>query len=116
MRIGLLSRADFENVTVSNCTFRDNVKLAIDGLRIDVVPGFADNTASGNGGNGGSYAEDGGLANYGGSFLFMAYFLERFGEEMTQAVVAHPQNGIAGFDAVLSENGYPERFIDIFGE
>jgi len=56
------------------------------------------------------------LANYGGSFLFMAYFLQRFGEEMTQAVVAHPGNGIAGFDAVLSENGYPERFTDIFAD
>lgn len=58
----------------------------------------------------------GALANYGGSFLFMAYFLQRFGEEMTQAVVAHPQNGIAGFDAVLAENGYNERFNDIFAD
>ncbi|MEW5960472.1 MAG: hypothetical protein AB1801_22325, partial [Chloroflexota bacterium] len=58
----------------------------------------------------------GALAHYGGSFLFMAYFLQRFGEELTQAVVAHPQNGIAGFDAVLAENGYAERFNDIFAD
>jgi hypothetical protein len=56
------------------------------------------------------------LANYGGSFLFMAYFLQRYGKEMTQAVVANPKNGIAGFDAVLSEHNRPERFNDIFAD
>jgi hypothetical protein len=55
-------------------------------------------------------------ANYGVSFLFMAYFLQRFGKEMTQAVVAHPNNGIAGFNAILAEHGYPERFDDIFAD
>jgi hypothetical protein len=53
-------------------------------------------------------------ANYGGSFMFMAYFLQRYGEEMTQAVVAHPENGIAGFNAVLAEHGYAEQFNDVF--
>ncbi len=56
------------------------------------------------------------LANYGGSFLFMAYFLEQFGEKMTQAVVANPNNGIIGFDTVLIENGYSESFNDIFAD
>ncbi len=55
-------------------------------------------------------------ANYGGSFLFMAYFLQRFGEELTQAMVANPNNGIAGFNAVLAEHGRPERFNDIFAD
>lgn len=55
-------------------------------------------------------------ANYGGSFLFMAYFLQRFGEEMTQAVVANPNNGIAGFNAVLAQHGRPENFDDIFAD
>ncbi len=55
-------------------------------------------------------------ANYGGSFLFMAYFLQRYGEEMTQAVVSNPNNGIAGFNAVLAEHGYAERFDDIFAD
>ncbi len=59
---------------------------------------------------------DAALANYGGSFLFMSYFLQRFGEEMTQAVVAHPHNGLAGFNAVLAEHGYTERFDDIFAD
>lgn len=53
-------------------------------------------------------------ANYGGSFLFMAYFLQRFGEELTQAMVANPHNGIAGFNAVLSAHGRSEQFDDIF--
>ncbi len=56
------------------------------------------------------------LANYGGSFLFMAYFLQRFGEDMTQAVVSHPHNGITGFDTVLAENNYSERFNDVFAD
>jgi hypothetical protein len=52
--------------------------------------------------------------HYGGSFLFMAYFLQRYGEEMTQAVVANTNNGITGFNAVLMEHGYSQRFQDIF--
>lgn len=58
----------------------------------------------------------GALANYGGSFLFMAYFLQRFGEEMTKAVVAHPQNSITGFDKILAESGYRETFYDVFAD
>jgi len=41
--------------------------------------------------------------HYGAGFLFTAYFLDRFGEKATQALVAHPQNGLASVDAVLSE-------------
>ena len=52
--------------------------------------------------------------NYGASYLFMAYFLERFGEEAMKAVVAHPANGIAGFEAVLAERGL--RFEDVFAD
>lgn len=55
-------------------------------------------------------------ADYGAGFLFMAYFLQRYGEEMTKAVVAHPQNGIAGFNVVLAEHHRPERFNDIFAD
>jgi hypothetical protein len=56
------------------------------------------------------------VANYGGSFRFMAYFLQRYGEQMTQAVVANPNNGIAGFNAVLAEHGQKERFNDVFAD
>ena len=54
--------------------------------------------------------------HYGASFLFMAYFLERFGEELTKAVVASPANGIAGFDQALISAGRPERFEEIFAD
>jgi immune inhibitor A len=56
------------------------------------------------------------LAHYGGSFLFMTYFLQQYGEELTQQVVAHPQNGIAGFNTVLTEAGLAEQFDDIFAD
>ncbi|OQY24931.1 MAG: hypothetical protein B6I34_03015 [Anaerolineaceae bacterium 4572_32.1] len=55
-------------------------------------------------------------ANYGGSYLLMAYFLDRFGSEATQALVAHPANGIAGFEAVLDELGEGLTFEDIFAD
>ena len=32
-------------------------------------------------------------AHYGQSFLYLAYFLDRFGEDATKAVVKHPENG-----------------------
>ncbi len=43
--------------------------------------------------------------NYGASFLFMAYFLDRFGEEATQAVVAAPDNSMESITRVLDELG-----------
>ena len=53
-------------------------------------------------------------ANYGGSYLLTAYFLDRFGEEATQALVLHPANGIAGFQAVLDELDTALTFEDFF--
>ena len=43
--------------------------------------------------------------HYGASFLFMTYFLHRFGDEITQALVRHPENCLEGIDAVLAESG-----------
>jgi len=43
------------------------------------------------------------LPHYGAAYLFTSYFLERFGEEATRALVAHGENGIASVDAVLAE-------------
>jgi hypothetical protein len=40
-------------------------------------------------------------ANYGAAYLFMEYFLDRFGEEATQSLVAHPENGTDSVDATL---------------
>lgn len=52
--------------------------------------------------------------NYGASYLFMAYFLERFDEELTRQVVNHQANGIAAFNAVLAERGL--TFEDVFAD
>ncbi|MCD6290354.1 MAG: immune inhibitor A [Anaerolineae bacterium] len=55
-------------------------------------------------------------AHYGASFLFMDYFLERFGESLTKAVIASPANGIIGFNDALAAASRPERFDDIFAD
>jgi len=44
-------------------------------------------------------------ANYGGAYLFMEYFLGRFGEEATKDLVAHPENTMESVDAVLNDLG-----------
>jgi immune inhibitor A len=59
---------------------------------------------------------EGNAAHYGASYLFMTYFLDRFGEDLTKAVVASPENGIAGFNDALQKSGRPERFDDIFAD
>lgn len=41
--------------------------------------------------------------HYGASFLFLAYFLDRFGDEATKALVGNQDNGITSVDSVLSE-------------
>ncbi|MCC7129608.1 MAG: hypothetical protein IT297_04335, partial [Anaerolineae bacterium] len=40
-------------------------------------------------------------SHYGAAFLYMAYFLDRFGEEATKALVADPANGLVSIDNVL---------------
>jgi hypothetical protein len=41
--------------------------------------------------------------HYGASFLFMTYFLDRMGKEVSQALVAHPENGMTSIDLLLEE-------------
>jgi hypothetical protein len=41
-------------------------------------------------------------AHYGSSFLFMTYFLDRFGDKATQALVVEPTNGLVSVDSVLT--------------
>lgn len=41
--------------------------------------------------------------HYGASFLFLVYFLDRLGEQATQALVAHPDNGLMSVDQVLAD-------------
>jgi len=45
---------------------------------------------------------DGNTAHYGASFLFTTYLLDRLGDEVTQAVVAHPENGLTSIDDVFA--------------
>lgn len=51
------------------------------------------------------WPEDNRTPHYGAAFLFLAYFLDRLGEEATQALAAHPANGLASLDIVLNEMG-----------
>jgi hypothetical protein len=41
--------------------------------------------------------------HYGGAFLYLYYFLDRFGEEATKTLVKHPENGLASIDQTLAE-------------
>ncbi len=41
--------------------------------------------------------------HYGAAMLFTTYFLDRFGEDATKAVVAHDENGMVSIDLVLEE-------------
>lgn len=42
-------------------------------------------------------------AHYGQSFLYLAYLLDRFGEDATKEVVSHPENGLEAIDVTLQE-------------
>ena len=50
--------------------------------------------------------------HYGASLLFTTYFLDRFGDEATQAVVAHDENGMESIDIVLAEMGITDPLTD----
>jgi hypothetical protein len=43
--------------------------------------------------------------HYGAAFLFMTYFLDRFGDQATQALVTDPENGMVGIDTILATLG-----------
>jgi hypothetical protein len=43
--------------------------------------------------------------HYGAGFLFLTYFLDRFGEAATRSLVAHQENGLESVDKVLAEVG-----------
>lgn len=54
--------------------------------------------------------------HYGSAYLFMAYIFQRFGEDVTKALVAHPANGIAGVTEALAETGHDLTFQDVFAD
>jgi hypothetical protein len=43
--------------------------------------------------------------HYGGAFLYLAYLLDRFGDELTREIVSHPENGMTAIDIALAETG-----------
>ena len=63
-----------------------------------------------------SYGDANSSAHYGAAYLFTLYFLDRFGEEATRALVAHPANGPAGINAVLSQLNEPLDFATLFAD
>jgi immune inhibitor A len=55
--------------------------------------------------------------NYGASYLFLAYFLEQYGEVAIRQLVTEQANGIAGFDRVLEALDPVQRqFSDLFAD
>ena len=56
------------------------------------------------------------LAHYGSSFLFSAYFLERFGTDASKAVVASAENGFAGYEKVLTDIGANLTANELFAD
>ncbi len=61
--------------------------------------------------------EDDTSAHYGAAYLFMEYFLDRFGEEATKALVSHPENGMQSVDLVLQDNlGLDLTHKDLFAD
>jgi immune inhibitor A len=43
------------------------------------------------------------IPHYGAAFLFLTYFLDRFGDQATQTLVGDPENGLVSIDKVLAE-------------
>ena len=55
--------------------------------------------------------------NYGGSYLFVSYFLDRFGEDATKALVSHNENSMDSVDLVLQNNlGLSITHADLFAD
>jgi len=61
--------------------------------------------------------------HYGAAMLFTTYFLDRFGEDATKAVVAHDKNGMESIDVVLTDmdftdplTGKPITAEDVFAD
>jgi hypothetical protein len=55
--------------------------------------------------------------HYGASYLFLAYFLEQYGEDAVLQLVKEAANGIDGFENTLSEiNAHHQDFASLFGD
>ncbi len=54
------------------------------------------------------------VPHYGAAYLFVAYFLDHFGEQATRALVADPTNGMTSVEQVLRQLGSPYDADQIF--
>ncbi|MGD9001299.1 MAG: immune inhibitor A [Anaerolineae bacterium] len=54
--------------------------------------------------------------NYGASYLFLSYFLDRFGSGATKALVAHQENSFTSVDDVLQSQGSDLTYRDLFAD
>jgi hypothetical protein len=65
-----------------------------------------------------SWADNAGQAgpNYGAAYLFMSYFLDRFGEKATQALVNSALYSSAAVDDVLKKSNAQVTFDDVFAD
>lgn len=54
-----------------------------------------------------------GGTHYGASFMFLAYFWDRFGDAMTQALARDPANGLDAVDRVLDQFDQPDMADDV---
>ncbi|MFH0860765.1 MAG: 6-bladed beta-propeller [Candidatus Altiarchaeota archaeon] len=56
-------------------------------------------------------------ADYGSSYLFILYLLEKYGGNVTAAALVNDSsNGIAGINNTLSSRGYSQNFLDAFND
>ncbi len=55
-------------------------------------------------------------AHYGNSYLFMTYFLSRFGEQATQALIADPANSVESVDNIVQGLGLGLSGDDVFAD
>jgi immune inhibitor A len=52
------------------------------------------------------------VAHYGASFLFTTYFLDRFGEDLTKALVHDQENGLESLDHTLAQQNITDPLTD----
>lgn len=62
-------------------------------------------------------------AHYGGSFLFVTYFYDRYGEAATTTLIKNPSNGLTSVEEALKTigaadptTGNPVSVVDLFGD
>ena len=54
--------------------------------------------------------------HYGNAYLFILYFLDRFGDDATKALVADDKNGMESVEDVLAQLGVGETADEFFGD